>query len=256
MVKRFRHFRGLALPVVSKVEPSQPKEPALSLPKGFSLGELLVVIVIVTLLAIAILMGYQNQVAKANDAKRKEDFSKFKVALEDYYNDNNCYPAAVSMNTTWACEGNGFSPYMEKFLCDPIIKSHYYYIEGPDGNSDPCSGYRLYAKLQNKGDPDIVSAGCSWTLGCGKDAPLSQYNYGIVMGGSLTAADFVPNPTSTPTNTPSPKPVQGPWGCNTSGACNASYGQASLDSGRCSILFTTRIACINSGCPSAIRCKW
>jgi Tfp pilus assembly protein PilE len=199
--------------------------------RGFSLGELLVVIVIVTLLAIAIIMTYQTQVAKANDAKRKEDLNKYKIAFEDYYNDHNCYQTEEFWNNC-TCGGNCLSPYMEKFLCDPTTRQKYYYksITDADGNPDPCLGYQLYARLENSVDPDINGVGCSWIRGCGFDAPLSLYNYGIAVGGSLTAADFVPNPT--PSSTPSPTPLginfclgDGSKKCNVKTGCAPDYGK-------------------------------
>jgi prepilin-type N-terminal cleavage/methylation domain-containing protein len=247
MVKKFRHLRGLALPVVSEVEPSQPK--------GFSLGELLVVITIVTLLAIAILMGYQNQVAKANDAKRKEDFNKYKIAFEDYYNDKNCYPTEADWNAC-SCGGNCLSPYMDKFLCDPTTRARYLYL--PPIDDDVCSGYRLFAKLENKGDPDISASGCSWALGCGKDAPLSQYNYGIAMGGRLTAVDFYPNPSPAPVPGLDPKcySATGPHACSNIGDCEG-FRTVDFTNGRCSVGFKNASCCISSHCdPHSIWCRW
>jgi len=219
---------------------------------GFSLGELLVVIVIVSLLAIAIIMAYQTQVAKANDAKRKEDLNKYKIAFEDYYNDHNCYPTQA-MWEACTCESACLSPYMEKFLCDPTTKQEYYYVQLTD-----CKGYQLYTKLENKGDPDITRVGCSWSEGCGYDIPLSLYNYGIAVGGSLTAADFNPNTTPTPTSVYAPGceriPGEDFHACNTNGECN---GHPSSDfPDRCPVGFRTGNCCVASGCPESIWCKW
>jgi len=193
--------------------------------RGFSLSELLVVVVIVTLLAIAIIMGYQTQIAKANDAKRKDNLNEFRIAFENYYNDNSCYPTEAVWNGC-TCDGNCLSPYMENFLCDPTTRQKYFYypFNKPEPDVNTCIGYRLYAKLENRGDPDIISVGCDWIRGCGDDDRAS-YNYGISMTGSLTAADFVPNPTSTPTPTPIPI-IMGEFFCLGDGSriCNAQTG--------------------------------
>jgi prepilin-type N-terminal cleavage/methylation domain-containing protein len=225
-------------------------------PRGFSMGELLVVIVIVALLAITILMAYQNQVAKANDSKRKDHFNQFKIALEDYYNDKSCYPTVTDWNG-YTCDGTEFAPYMDKFLCDPTTRQRYLYqsFTDEDGNPDSCLGYKLYTKLEYKGDPDIIRVGCDWVQGCGTTDALKLVNFGIGMGGPLTAADFIPNPTSTATPTPTQTPSYGPFGCNPSATCNNSYGKADLDSGRCSVLFSSMGACRASGCPVSIRCR-
>lgn len=236
---------------------------------GFSFGELMIVVMIVTLLALTIIMGYQTQVAKANDSKRKEDLNKYKIAFEDFYNDNNCYPTEDEWNG-YRCDTADFVPYMNNFLCDPTTRQHYYYESFTDANGldIPCTGYKLYAKLENKGDPDIGNVGCGWTMGCGVGT-LANYNYGISVGGPLTAADFNPNPTSTPTDSPvgmpgfGPPPpdpgcasADGPWACNTAGVCN-NFSAGDFSNGRCSVGFATNDCCLASNCsPASIWCIW
>lgn len=173
--------------------------------QGFTLIEILVVVTIIILLAVAALIAYQNQLVKAHDARRKEDLRKFKIAFEDYYNDTGCYPTEEFWNNC-TCGSACFAPYMDVFLCDPVTKEKYYYKVAIDeeGNPAPCKGYLLYAKLQFRGDGDIAAVGCDFTRGCGYDWPLSDYNYGIAVGARLTAEDFVPNPTAAPTLSPTP----------------------------------------------------
>lgn len=196
---------------------------------GFTLMEILVVVTIIIVLAVAIIMAYQNQIGKANDARRKEDLRKFKIAFEDYYNDTGCYPTEAFWESC-TCDSACFVPYMEKFLCDPVSKTKYYYknVTDEDGNPAPCKGYLLYAKLANSGDADIDRVGCDFTLGCGYNWPLSGYNYGISVGARLTAEDFVPNPTALPTQSPT-SVVQGDNFClggetDGSGTCNKKSG--------------------------------
>lgn len=224
---------------------------------GFSLGELLIVITLIVILAITVIMAYQNQLSKARDTTRKADLGKYIIAFEDYYNDNGCYPT----KEVWdACECGSacLAPYMDKFLCDPATRQKYYYFpfSNEEGIVDSCIGCRLYAKLENTGDPDIRNVGCSPTLGCGEGL-LASYNYGIAIGGPLTAADFNPNITPTPTSAypPGCESANGPWACAKGGTCN-SVGAGAFSSGQCSVGFSNAICCQNSLCPKAIWCKW
>jgi len=212
--------------------------------QGFSLGELLVVVTIIILLAMAILMAYQNQIAKANDAKRKEDLNKYKIALEDYYNDNGRYLTEDEWYG-YDCDTAEFAPYMNIFLCDPRTRTHYLYQSCKDENDNLIPGYKLYAKLENKGDPDITAVGCSWIRGCG-EGDLASNNYGITVGCALTATDFEPNaPVEPPPFVPPPNcPINrtGPWACGTEGTCN-SVGVTAFTNGWCTVGFTTRECC-------------
>ncbi|KKT34809.1 MAG: hypothetical protein UW22_C0065G0006 [Candidatus Gottesmanbacteria bacterium GW2011_GWB1_44_11c] len=226
--------------------------------KGFSFGELLIVVAIVALIALAVLMAYQTQVAKAHDATRKEHMKKFRIMFEDYYNDHNCYPTEAQWDAC-TCGSACFSPYMDQFLCDPVTRQKYYYypFTNADGEVDTCLGYRLYAKFENKGDPDITMVGCSWVMGCGTDT-RSAYNYGITIPGPLTDADFNPNATPTPTGyqyEPGCESATGPWACNIAGTCN-SFASEDFSNGRCSYGFTTADCCHASVCPAITWCEW
>lgn len=64
--------------------------------KGFTLIELLIVIVIIGILA-GIVVGVVGTSSrkKANDAKKKSTVHEIQNALEQYFVDNNAYPAAL-----------------------------------------------------------------------------------------------------------------------------------------------------------------
>ena len=55
---------------------------------GFTLLELLIVIVIIGILALIIVPGLASGPKRARDAQRKSDLRAVKNALETYYNDN------------------------------------------------------------------------------------------------------------------------------------------------------------------------
>ena len=65
--------------------------------KGFTLIELLIVIVIIGILA-GIVVGIVGTSSrhKANDAKKKASVHEIQNALEQYFVDNNAYPAALT----------------------------------------------------------------------------------------------------------------------------------------------------------------
>lgn len=140
--------------------------------RGMSIVELLIVVVVLGILMSVILVAFKpsTQLAKARDAKRKGDLQKLKNPMEDYYNDNKCYPTEGAMNCKLPGNnpGSGLQPYWSKVPCDPNTNTPYVYI------SPNCNTYYIYTKLENASDVDIAEVGCS--LGCG---PGYQYNYGV-----------------------------------------------------------------------------
>lgn len=211
--------------------------------RGFSLAELLVVLVVISLLAVLGLLAFQNQMIRGQDAKRKADFAKLRVLFEDYYNDHDCYPQMATWNAYNCLDGSGgqfFAPYLQgqKIPCDPVTNERYLYITIPESvpaNISACSGYKLFAALGNKADPDIPGSGCSPDpdKGCGY-VPY-KYNYGISVGGTIAnpAFDFV-----APTVSPTPAGGPGNNFClaepNPSHTCNTKAGLFAPDGTPCS----------------------
>lgn len=185
---------------------------------GFALAEILLVVSVIGVVQALLFTSWRGQVAKGNDAKRKSDLTRIKTAFEEYYNDNNCYPGATSLSS---CGATTLSPYLDKIPCDPTTKQPYQYVPLDD---DPCTGYRVLAKLENKTDPDISRLGCHGDLACGFGA---GYNYGI-SSGTVVLAPGVPTPTPsptpttkpTPTPTPTPTPAPTQFACSPQGLCN------------------------------------
>ena len=63
---------------------------------GFTIVELLIVIVIIAILAAITLVAYNGITARANDSRRRSDIKNIETALEIYFADNGQYPAVTN----------------------------------------------------------------------------------------------------------------------------------------------------------------
>jgi prepilin-type N-terminal cleavage/methylation domain-containing protein len=64
--------------------------------KGFTIIELLIVIVVIGILAALVLNSFQGVQARARDTERRTDVNSISTQLEVYYQDNAGYPLAVT----------------------------------------------------------------------------------------------------------------------------------------------------------------
>lgn len=184
--------------------------PKIKLYNGFTLVEILIVVAIMALLSIMIFYGnIQSSFQKARDSKRKQDLSKITSLLEDYYNDNQVYPAGNPADGTidGAPWGGPFGSYAPSLPQDPQSPVTTYFYQAI-GNR---RFYALYAKLENKKDTEIERTGCK--NGCGPDL---AYNYAVfsssvVMIAGVPNGDALPmGPTAIPTPTFNPVPPPDP----------------------------------------------
>lgn len=152
-----------------------------------SLIEVVLVMAILLLLLAGVYFAVRTQVGKGQDAKRKDDLERIKVAFEDYYNDNGCYPTPDMIDD---CDSNELSPYLNRIPCDPVSGDPYKMITDQYG-SDACpTWYKVYTKMENTDDVNIVKLGCQ--EGCQIDG--DTYHYGVsspnVYAGQVPASSF------------------------------------------------------------------
>jgi len=119
---------------------------------GFTLIELLIVVSIIAILALLVINTFTGQIRKGNDAKRKADLDRIKVAVEEYEKDQNCYPQEVICTSG----GTGLKPYLNVIPCDP--RTHLSYDYEPDPSGVCAAWFRAYAKLENTADKSIIES--------------------------------------------------------------------------------------------------
>lgn len=155
---------------------------------GFTLVELMLVMVIMAILALIGLNTFMGSQKRSRDSRRKGDLTQVSKALEMYFNDNGRYPSSGIGGTIQGCSGgtvdcawggqfadttkNPDTIYMQKLPADP---QNYSYTYESDGNG---TFYRLYARLENKDDTAVQVGGVPqvYTATCGSIA----CNYVIV----------------------------------------------------------------------------
>lgn len=154
---------------------------------GFTLMEVLIVMVIIGILSTLGLGSFQSSQQKGRDSKRKAELKQIGVALEAYYNDKGEYPLGSSgliagCNNGVACAwGSQFiddrgTIYMVELPEDPRDSSSYYYDS--DGTY-----YQIYARLENTLDADIpTSAQDEPQVFTGLLCGELECNYGVSSG--------------------------------------------------------------------------
>jgi len=91
----FPHLRTYAPSHLRTPAPLHPRTFAFSRSSGFTLIELMIVMVIIVLLAGIGLAMYGNTVTRAKEAALKENLFQMRDAIDQYYADKNKYPASL-----------------------------------------------------------------------------------------------------------------------------------------------------------------
>lgn len=125
---------------------------------GFTLIELMIVIVIIAILSSFTIMSYAGQLKRSRDGKRQADLENIRSALEIYRTDCGHYPPSISFGGSLVGDGGTTSctvtnQYMASVPNDPKSGS-YGYVAGTNtytlcANLEVCVGCSTYCGTYN-----------------------------------------------------------------------------------------------------------
>ncbi|GAC1499314.1 MAG: hypothetical protein NVS1B10_01920 [Candidatus Saccharimonadales bacterium] len=133
--------------------------------KGFTIVELLIVIVVIGILALLVVTTYSGIQAKARNSKRSADIGTIQTQLEAFYSQNGYYPSLTDMNSaTWIAAnmksldtGALIDPsnatQSKTLLAAPAAKSYAYAVTDNSGasceaNDTNCAKYTVTATYE------------------------------------------------------------------------------------------------------------
>ncbi len=191
---------------------------------GFTLLEILVVMVIIGILVSIGVNTFIGAQRKGRDSRRKEDLHQITTALEVYYNDTGRYPESSGTGEIIGCGALIPAPcnwgaifardgitYMVQLPADPVDGIQYYY------DSDDGTDYAIFAYLENDQDGDLVKdedgevmvyEGMTCSSGTLCNYGLSSTNRSL--NSELDAAAAAHGVPEDPGGTASPEPTASP----------------------------------------------
>lgn len=129
--------------------------------KGFTIVELLIVIVVIAILATLVIVTFTGIQQKARDSQRQTDINAIDSHLEAYYATNGKYPLLTDLNS-----GTFRSSYMRGLDAQALVspkgatitgsdssgtQEAYGYVPTPtgcDNTTTDCTGFKLTAQLE------------------------------------------------------------------------------------------------------------
>jgi prepilin-type N-terminal cleavage/methylation domain-containing protein len=133
--------------------------------KGFTIIELLVVIVVIGILVTIMVISYNGIQQRSRDSRRGSDITQIKIALEKYHAAKSAYPDACSVDTgcNLSTLATQLAPYLTTIPHDPKYTANtyqdYQYVMGPlTGDS-----YGLYVRYEAKAEcKDGTNINTNW----------------------------------------------------------------------------------------------
>ena len=133
--------------------------------QGFTIVELLIVIVVIGILALLVITTYSGIQAKARNAKRETDMASLQTQLEAFFSQNGYYPSLTDMNTASFLSGQMKSldqnalidpsnaTQSKTLVAAPVAKSYAYAVSTSAGAScesddTTCAEYTLTATFE------------------------------------------------------------------------------------------------------------
>jgi len=170
--------------------------------KGFTIVELLIVIVVIGILAAITIVAFNGIQQRGRDAQRKSDIASITKALELYYIDNGEFPLAngsTTINSSWSTTADAswqnfktiIAAYMKSVPADPSNTSglpsvnsstagysydYYVFRNSTYCGSTAGQGYILVYRLESSSQQNNLLGNCTGTqLG-----PYTASNYRVV----------------------------------------------------------------------------
>ena len=171
---------------------------------GFTIVELLIVIVVIGVLALVALTSFTNKQLYALDTRRIDDINRIRKALELYRAENEEYPMAINSGTAepvypgsgWAVSSvtgsAGFLPALKPYMggtvpVDPVNDSeHFYYYYFYRNNPSTCSaakpncyilGIKQLDTINTADVPGVLVGGNTWRATSSSTRPVWRGNY-------------------------------------------------------------------------------
>jgi prepilin-type N-terminal cleavage/methylation domain-containing protein len=139
--------------------------------KGFTIVELLIVIVVIGILALLVITTYSGIQAKARNAKRQTDIASLQTQLEAFFSQNGYYPSLTDMNSSsWL--GTNMGSLDKNALIDPSNPS-----QSPTLLAAPAAKSYAYAVTDSNG------ASCEAT-----DTNCAKYTITATFEGTVNGA--------------------------------------------------------------------
>jgi type IV pilus assembly protein PilA len=142
--------------------------------QGFTIVELLIVIVVIGILALLVITTYSGIQAKARNAKRQNDVASLQTQIEAFFSQNGYYPSLTDLNSiTW--RSTNMKSLDVNALVDPSSTCN------PAATGAACVVAAPVAKSYSYAVKDSTGAACETT-----DTNCAQYTLTATYEGSVS----------------------------------------------------------------------